>query len=152
MNMTSLINILGWVLFFLALVANFYEYSKKNDPVVADKMKHVGTFAEWAVSLQDTLDKTNHDKLQDATEAVLKQADQSGIQLTNDMARGAVEQAVAARKKPTKKPVSEVYEDGSIVLRQPAKVENMTSGEVPAVTIEKPSSGPTDLLDSLEVK
>lgn len=136
MNMTSLINILGWVLFFLALVANFYEYSKKNDPVVADKMKHVGTFAEWAVSLEDTLDKTNHDKLQDATEAVLKQADQSGIKLTNDMARGAVEQAVADRKK---------------LVKQPVKAENMTSGEVPAVTIKKPSTGPTDLLDDLEV-
>lgn len=98
-NMTNtIIGAVGWVLFILTLVASYYEYAKKSDPEVADKMKHVGTFAEWAVSLQDTLDKSNSEKLASATQDVLTQAEKSGIKLTDDMAKGAVEKAVADRK------------------------------------------------------
>jgi LL-H family phage holin len=95
----------GWLLFLLTLVASYFEYAKKNDPEVAEKMKHVGTFAEWAVSLQDTLDKPNPDKLASATNEVLKQADKTGIKLTPEMAQGAVEKAVTDRKKSADKPV-----------------------------------------------
>lgn len=136
----KLINdIFPYVIIVLMLIASYFEYAKKNDPQVADKLKHIGTFAEWAVSLQDTLDKGNAEKLHDATKAVLQQADKSGIKITDDMARGAVEQAVAGRKQAsgimdagkieagtvagisTKKPVSEIYDDGTMVLRQPEK-------------------------------
>ena len=95
----------GWLLFLLTLVASYFEYVKKNDPEVADKMKHVGTFAEWAVSLQDTVDASNADKLKNATSNLLKQVEKSGIKLTPEMAQGAVEKAVADRKKSADKPV-----------------------------------------------
>lgn len=100
MNMNNLLTVLGWTLFVLMLIANYFEFAKKNDPEIADKMKHVGLFAEWAVSLQDTLDKSNQDKQTSAVNEVMEQAKQSKINITPAMAKGAVEKAVANRKKP----------------------------------------------------
>lgn len=122
MNSTinSVVTVLGWVLFLLTLVASYFEYAKKHDPEVADKIKHVGTFAEWAVSLQDTLDKSNAEKLQSATSEMLKQAEKSGIKLTDDMAKGAVEKAVSERKPASKATTPAV--DGKAVAEKIAEL------------------------------
>ncbi len=154
----------GWLLFLLALVASYFEYAKKNDPEVAEKMKHVGTFAEWAVSLQDTMDKDNAGKLHDATQAVLQQADQSGIKLTEEMARGAVEHAVAGRKnasdklsidgdKFAKAATDRVKE--AMAKNQAIRPENLVSGEIQGVSLPNPAEPVSDdnaNLDDLEPK
>lgn len=129
----------GWLLFLLTLVASYFEYAKKNDPEVADKMKHVGTFAEWAVSLQDTVDASNADKLKNATSNLLKQAEKSGIKLTPEMAQGAVEKAVTDRKKSADKPKTAskpVVPAEPVAPAQSAAIDNAVH----------------DLLDDLEVK
>lgn len=161
----------GWLLFLLTLVASYFEYAKKNDPEVAEKMKHVGTFAEWAVSLQDTMDKPNPDKLASATNEVLKQADKLGIKLTEEMARGAVEHAVAGRKNANDKlsidgekfakAASDRVKE-AMTKNQAIRSEDLVSGEIQGVSVPKAEptevpaksvdDGVNDLLDDLEVK
>lgn len=166
MNQTiKLINdIFPYVIIVLMLVASYFEYAKKNDPQVADKLKHIGTFAEWAVSLQDTADKDNAEKLHDATQAVLQQADKSGIKITDEMARGAVEQAVAGRKKPADKlsidggKVAKTTADAvkdMMAKHQTIRSENLVSGEIKGVSLPKPAEPVSDdnaQLDDLEPK
>lgn len=157
-------NIFPYVIIVLMLIASYFEYAKKNDPQVADKLKHIGTFAEWAVSLQDTTDKGNAEKLHDATQAVLQQADKSGIKITDDMARGAVEHAVAGRKKPSDKlsidghKLAQAAADKAkeaMAKSQAIRSENLVSGEAHGVTVPKPAEPVSDAnaqLDDLEPK
>lgn len=157
MNMNNLLTVLGWTLFVLMLIANYFEFAKKNDPEIADKMKHVGLFAEWAVSLQDTLDKSNPEKLASATQDVLNQAQKSGIELTTNMAKGAVEKAVADRK-----PADEIEKQKQSLLTAPDTTASSTSEAVEPAAPAEPNpnldSATTstdevhDLLDDLEVK
>jgi LL-H family phage holin len=156
-TVNAIVGVAGWVLFILTLVASYYEYAKKSDPEVADKMKHVGTFAEWAVSLQDTLDKSNPEKLASATQDVLNQAQKSGIELTTNMAKGAVEKAVADRK-----PADEIEKQKQSLLTAPDTTASSTSEAVEPAAPAEPNpnldSATTstdevhDLLDDLEVK
>lgn len=161
----KLINdIFPYVIIVLMLVASYFEYAKKNDPQVADKLKHIGTFAEWAVSLQDTIDKPNTEKLHDATQAVLQQADQSGIKITEDMARGAVENAVAGRKQASDKLSIDVDKlaktagdkvKEAVAKNQTIRSENLVSGEIQGVSLPKPAEPVSDdnaKLDDLEPK
>lgn len=147
--MNNTINVIieaaGWLLFVLTLVASYFEYAKKHDPQVADKMKHVGTFAEWAVSLQDTLDKPNPDKLASATNDLLKQAEKTGIKLTPEMAQGAVEKVVADRKKA--KPIQTA--DDKPVLKE---LPNNKTEQQPQPTSPDTIGEVHNLLDDLEVK
>lgn len=166
MNQTiKLINdIFPYAIIVLMLVASYFEYAKKNDPQVADKLKHIGTFAEWAVSLQDTMDKPNPEKLHDATQAVLQQANQVGIKLTEEMARGAVEHTVAVRKNASDK----LSIDGdkfakaatdrtkeAMTKNQAIRPEDLASGEIKGVSLPKPAEPVSDdnaQLDDLEPK
>lgn len=140
----KLINdIFPYIIIVLMLIASYFEYAKKNDPTIAGKMKHVGTFAEWAVSLQDTMDKDNSEKLHDATQAVLQQANQSGIKVTEDMARGAVEHAVAGRQKSSDRLDAGKIETGTV---------SAIDAKTPSEKLAEPVSDDNAQLDDLKPK
>lgn len=101
-----------YIVIILLLVADYFEYAKKNDPQVADKLKHIGTFAEWAVAYQDRQSgKSNQQKFDDAVASVLQQAEKSKIPVTEQTVKDAVEAKVRDRvttSEPVQKPAEEL--------------------------------------------
>lgn len=95
----KLINdIFPYIIIVLMLVASYFEYAKTNDPQVADKLKHIGTFAEWAVAYQDRQSgKPNEQKFDDAVQSVMHQAEKSKIPVTEQTVKDAVEAKVNER-------------------------------------------------------
>lgn len=104
-------DIFPYIVIVLLLVADYFDYAKKNDPAVADKLKHIGTFAEWAVAYQDRQSgKTNQQKFDDAVASVLRQAEKSKIPVTEQTVKDAVEAKVRDRATapvPVQKPAEE---------------------------------------------
>lgn len=98
--MLKLINdYLPTVLVVLLLISSYYNFLKANDPKLADKVKAVGEFANWAVALQNTYkDKANELKQQQAVSDVLEQSKKAGLKVTPAAALGAVEKAVKEQK------------------------------------------------------
>lgn len=79
------------VIFVSSKVASYYKYAKQNDPTMADKIKHIGELATWAVSYQSKFtDKSGANKFHDAVDAVMVQTP-TGID--KDTVKGAVEHA-----------------------------------------------------------
>ena len=86
---------LPWVAFIvvygLSAISSYYHYAQKADPTMAEKIKHIGELATWAVSYQSKFDdKAGIDKFHDAVNAVMVQTP-SGID--RDTVKGAVEHA-----------------------------------------------------------
>lgn len=98
--MLKLINdYLPTILVVLLLISSYYNFLKTNDPKLADKVKAVGEFANWAVALQNTYkDKANELKQQQAVNDVLEQSKKAGLKVTQAAALGAVEKAVKEQK------------------------------------------------------
>lgn len=98
--MLKLINeYLPTILVVLLLISSYYNFLKTNDPKLADKVKAVGEFANWAVALQNTYkDKANELKQQQAVNDVLEQSKKAGLKVTKAAALGAVEKAVKEQK------------------------------------------------------
>lgn len=98
--MLKLINdYLPTILVVLLLISSYYNFLKTNDPKLADKVKAVGEFANWAVALQNTYkDKANELKQQQAVNDVLEQSKKAGLKITRATALGAVEKAVKEQK------------------------------------------------------
>lgn len=117
----KLINdIFPYVIIVLMLVASYFEYAKKNDPAVADKLKHIGTFAEWAVAYQDRQSgKSGQQKFDDAVDSVLRQAEKSKIPVTEQTVKDAVEAKVRDRAT-TSEPVQKPAEEPSAPVNKPA--------------------------------
>lgn len=112
--------IFPYIVIILLLVADYFEYAKKNDPAVADKLKHIGTFAEWAVAYQDRQSgKTNQQKFDDAVASVLRQAEKSKIPVTEQTVKDAVEAKVRGRAT-TPEPVQKPAEELPAPVNQPA--------------------------------
>lgn len=79
------------VIFIAGRVASYYQYAKKADPDIAQKIKHVGELATWAVAYQSKFtDKSGTDKFQDAVNSVMEQMPND---VTKDTIKGAVEHA-----------------------------------------------------------
>lgn len=79
------------VIFIAGRIASYYQYVKKADPDMAEKMKHIGELATWAVSYQSKFtDKSGTDKFHDAVTAV---ADQIPDDISRETVKGAVEHA-----------------------------------------------------------
>lgn len=79
------------VMFVAGKIASYYTYAKQNDPTMAEKIKHIGELATWAVSYQSKFtDKSGANKFHDAVNAVMVQTP-SGID--RDTVKGAVEHA-----------------------------------------------------------
>lgn len=84
-----------YVVLILMLMADYYEYSKMHDPKAADKLKHLGEFAEWAVAYQAKQDKTGQQKFDAAVKAVMDQAKKSQIPVTEQTVKNVVEAKVS---------------------------------------------------------
>lgn len=113
-------DIFPYIVIILLLVADYFEYAKKNDPAVADKLKHIGTFAEWAVAYQDRQSgKSNQQKFDDAVASVLRQAEKSKIPVTEQTVKDAVEAKVRDRAT-TPEPVQKPAEELSAPVNKPA--------------------------------
>lgn len=82
----------GVIVFAIAsAISSYYMYAKKNDPSAAEKIKHVGELANWAVAYQKKFtDKSGTDKFQDAVTSVLMQ---TPYRINKDTVKGAVEHA-----------------------------------------------------------
>lgn len=99
--MLKLINdYLPTILVVLLLISSYYNFLKTNDPKLADKVKAVGEFANWAVALQNTYKDniSNELKQQQAVNDVLEQSKKAGLKITRATALGAVEKAVKEQK------------------------------------------------------
>ena len=86
---------LPWVAFIvvygLSAISSYYHYAQKADPTMAEKIKHIGELATWAVSYQSKFtDKSGTDKFQDAVRSVLMQ---TPYRVDKDTVKGAVEHA-----------------------------------------------------------
>ena len=86
---------LPWVAFIvvygLSAISSYYHYAQKADPTMAEKIKHIGELATWAVSYQSKFtDKSGTDKFQDAVNSVMEQMPND---VTRDTIKGAVEHA-----------------------------------------------------------
>ncbi|MCZ3844178.1 phage holin, LLH family [Lactobacillus mulieris] len=90
---------LGFLFIVAWVVKSFFEYLKSKDPKTAEKFKIIDDIASWAVSLQDTRDISNAEKQYKATQAVMEQAEKAGVPITEASAKGAIEKAVAEKKK-----------------------------------------------------
>lgn len=105
-------DIFPYIVIILLLVSDYFEYAKKHDPQAADKLKHIGTFAEWAVAYQDRQSgKSNQQKFDDAVASVLRQAAKSKIPVTEQTVKDAVEAKVrdrATTSEPVQKPAEEL--------------------------------------------
>lgn len=76
------------LLYVLQMISSFYHFAKTNDPELADKLKHVGTLADWAVANQGRFnDKSGHAKFEDAVKDLTKQG------VSEEVAKGAVQYA-----------------------------------------------------------
>lgn len=79
------------IMYIAGKVSSYYAYAKKADPTMAEKIKHIGELATWAVAYQSKFtDKTGSNKFHDAVDAVMVQTP-SGID--KDTVKGAVEHA-----------------------------------------------------------
>lgn len=117
-------DIFPYIVIVLILVADYFEYAKKNDPAVADKLKHIGTFAEWAVAYQDRQSgKTNQQKFDDAVASVLRQAAKSKIPVTEQTVKDAVEAKVRDRVT-TPEPVQKLTEGLPAQTAAPVEDDN----------------------------
>nr|DAQ86117.1 MAG TPA: holin [Caudoviricetes sp.] len=144
--MEWLINNLPAIILVLGFVAGYYNYLKDHDPNLASKIKVIGDLANYAVSLQATKAYSNSKKQEEATKAVMEQAKAIGIKVTEDTAKGAVEQAVSEAKAEQPKEVKKAEPTQSKDI--PAKVE------VKEQTTEQPKAEEPKLtlIDHLEVK
>lgn len=123
-----------FVLFVVAwIIKSFFDYLKVKDPKMAEKFQIVDDIAEWAVSLQATKDISNAQKQVNATQAVVEQAKKAGVPITEASAKGAVEKAVAEKKR--------IFQPKLI------KASEIKSAPVPAVTITQQD----DRLDDLHL-
>lgn len=85
------------VMFVASKIASYYTYAKQNDPTIAEKIKHIGELATWAVSYQSKFtDKAGTDKFQDAVQSVLMQ---TPYRVDKDTVKGAVEHAYITMEK-----------------------------------------------------
>ena len=79
------------ILYIAGKVASYYQYAKKADPDMAQKIKHVGELATWAVSYQSKFsNKTGNQKFDDAVNAVESQITGN---IDRDTIKGAVQAA-----------------------------------------------------------
>lgn len=79
------------ILYIAGKVASYYQYAKKADPDMAQKIKHVGELATWAVSYQSKFsNKTGNQKFDDAVNAVESQITGN---IDRDTIKGAVQNA-----------------------------------------------------------
>ncbi|CCI81750.1 hypothetical protein [Lactobacillus hominis] len=87
------------VMYVAGKIASYYEYSKKNDPEVANKFKHVGELAKWAVADQSRYsDKAGSVKFDDAVKSLTNQG------VDKSMAQGAVQDAYLNSDLPKSEP------------------------------------------------
>lgn len=92
------------VMYIAGKVASFYDYSQKNDPEVANKLKHVGELAKWAVADQSRYsDKTGSVKFEDAVKSVEKQVKD----VAPETIKGAVQNAYLNSDLPKSEPTPE---------------------------------------------
>ena len=79
------------IMYIASKISSYYNYAKQNDPTMAERIRHIGELATWAVSYQSKFDdKAGIDKFHDAVNAVMVQTP-SGID--RDTVKGAVEHA-----------------------------------------------------------
>lgn len=127
-----------YVVLILMLIADYYEYSKIHDPKTADKLKHLGEFAEWAVAYQAKQDKTGQQKFDAAVRAVMDQAKKSQIPVTEQTVKNVVE-AKVVESQPEK----------------PLKAEDIAAGTVTGMhsadTTPEPVQDDNAALDDLKV-
>lgn len=83
---------LSMVAIFIANgIASYYHYAQKADPTMAEKIKHIGVLADWAVAYQTKFtDKAGANKFKDAVNDVMRQAPEGTDKNT---AEGAVQYA-----------------------------------------------------------
>ncbi|WP_276804581.1 hypothetical protein [Lactobacillus hominis] len=79
------------VMYVAGKLADYYEYSKKNDPEMATKLKHVGELAKWAVADQSRYNKPGVNKFDDAVKSVENQV--KGQDIDQSTIKGAVQDA-----------------------------------------------------------
>ena len=144
--MDWLLNNLPAIILVLGFVAGYYNYLKDHDPNLASKIKVIGDLANYAVSLQATKSYSNSKKQEEATKAVMEQAKAIGIKVTEDTAKGAVEQAVSEAK---------AEQPNEVKKAEPIQAKDIpTKVEVKEQTTEQPKAEEPKLtlIDHLEVK
>lgn len=147
--MNNLNNWLPWlaviVLYILQAVSSFYNYAKKNDPELADKLKHVGTLADWAVANQGRFtDKAGNVKFEDAVKDLTKQG------IAKETAEGAVQYAYDNSKVNT--PAKEENTTEIENIQSDVKPIVTPKVEAPIETGVQPVEDDNAILDNLEVK
>ncbi|QNQ80770.1 hypothetical protein [Lactobacillus sp. PV034] len=87
----------GVIVFAIAgAISSYYHYAKKADPTMAEKIKHVGVLADWAVANQSRFtDKAGINKFKDAVADVMMKAPEGTDKNT---AEGAVQYAYMKNK------------------------------------------------------
>ena len=79
------------VMYIAGKISSYYDYAKQNDPTMAEKIKHIGELATWAVAYQSKFtDKSGANKFHDAVDAVMVQTPEG---IDKDTVKGAVEHA-----------------------------------------------------------
>ncbi|WP_297816870.1 hypothetical protein [uncultured Lactobacillus sp.] len=115
------------VMYVAGKIASYYEYSKKNDPEIAGKLKHIGELAKWAVANQERYDKPGTSKFEDAVKSVESQVKDQGVDTAT--IKGAVQYEYEQTHKSKPEPI-----------------------EIPKVTTPSPVHDEDAVLDNLEVK
>lgn len=116
------------VMYVAKLVASYYQYAKKSDPEMAQKMKHVGELANWAVAYQSKFqNKSGNQKFDDAVTYVDNRTDGSvGL----NTIKGAIQYAYLNSDLSTTEPKQD---NQTQVVPEPQEVETttQTSSELP---------------------
>lgn len=106
------------VMYVAKLVASYYQYAKKADPDMAQKIKHVGELANWAVSYQSKFqNKSGNQKFDDAVTYVENRTDGS---VGRNTIKGAVQYAYLNSDLSTTEPKQD---NQSPVVPEPQQVE-----------------------------
>lgn len=126
------------IMYIAGKVASYYEFAKKNDPTAAEKIKHIGTLAEWAVADQSRFtDKSGSVKFNDA----VKQLTDHGIDKTT--AQGAVQDAYLNADLPKPEPVE--------IPKVTEPVVSQKQDELVVPTNAEPVNDDNAVIDDLEV-
>ena len=116
------------IMYVAKLVASYYQYAKKADPDMAQKIKHVGELATWAVAYQSKFsNKTGTQKFDDAVKEV---KNQTSDDITLATIKGSVQHAYLNSDLSTAEPVKD---NQNQVVPEPQQVETttQTSSELP---------------------